>query len=135
TVQLKEQPGTHHTATIERLAGGLDPRTRSRQADLTLANPQNQLLPGAYAEVNFELANNTPALIIPPAALLINAKGPQVVVLDQDNRIEFRPVKLGRDLGREVEVLSGITVTDRLVVSPSDQLQSGEVVGAKVWGD
>lgn len=133
-VLLKERPGANLKARVERLAGGLDPQTRSRQADLILANPDGTLLPGAYAEISFELANPTTALVIPPAVLLVNAKGPQVVVLDQDNRIEFRPVKLGRDLGREVEVLAGIAASDRLVVSPSDQLRAGEVVEVRVWG-
>lgn len=95
--------------------------------------PGGTLLPGAYAEISFELTNPTTALIVPSALLLVNAKGPQVV-LDQDNRIEFRSIKLGRDLGWEIEVLSGITASDRLVVSPSDQLRAGEVVEARVWG-
>jgi multidrug efflux system membrane fusion protein len=133
-VQLKEQPGADYTATIERLAGGLDPRTRSRQADLVLTNPDNQLLPGAYAEVNFELATSNATLVVPPAVLFVNAKGPQVVVLDKENRVQFREIKLGRDLGKEVEIIAGITAEDTLVVSPSDQLQSGEVVEARAWG-
>lgn len=133
-VELKEQPGTYFTATIERLAGGIDPRSRSRQADLVLQNPDDQLLPGAYAEVNFQLSNTTNALVIPPAVLFVNSKGPQVVVLDKDNRVEFREIKLGRDLGREVEVLAGITAEDILVVSPSDQLRAGEIVEPRGWG-
>jgi multidrug efflux system membrane fusion protein len=133
-VELKEQPGTYFTATIERLAGGIDPRSRSRQADLVLQNPDDQLLPGAYAEVNFQLSNTTNALVIPPAVLFVNSKGPQVVVLDKDNRVEFREIKLGRDLGREVEVLTGITAEDILVVSPSDQLRAGEIVEPRGWG-
>ncbi|MCR6654192.1 MAG: efflux RND transporter periplasmic adaptor subunit [Cellvibrionaceae bacterium] len=133
-VLLKEQPGADIKARVERLAGGLDPQTRARQADLTLPNPRGTLLPGAYAEIQFTLTNPTTALLVPPSVLLINAQGPQVVVLDKENRVEFRPVKLGRDLGREVEVLAGITAADRLVVSPSDQLRNGEVVEVRVWG-
>ena len=134
-VQLKELPGADIKATLERLAGGLDPETRARQADLALPNPDGRLLPGAYAEVSLEIAGTAPALVVPPSVLLVNANGPQVVVVDKENRVVFRPVKLGRDLGREVEILAGISTEDNLVVSPSDQLQAGEQVKSLPWSE
>lgn len=110
------------------------PRPHRQEMSERITGPGRHPPPGAYAEIQFTLTNPTTALLIPPSVLLINAKGPQVVVLDQENRVEFRPVKLGRDLGREVEILAGIGVEDRLVVSPSDQLRDGEVVEVRVWG-
>jgi len=49
-------------------------------------------------------------------------------VVDAEHHVAFRPVKLGRDFGRELEILEGISASDTLVASPSDLLVEGETV-------
>lgn len=132
-VALNEFQNLQLTATIDRVAGGIDAQTRSRQVDLILPNPNAQLLPGAYAEVNIKLSSGVAALIAPASVLITTDEGFRVAVVDQDNRIAFRPIKLGRDLGREVEVLAGIDPNDTLIVSPSDLLVNGETVKTMAW--
>jgi hypothetical protein len=51
-----------------------------------------------------------------------------VAILGKDDRVELRPVKLGRNLGADVEVLSGLTVRDRVIESPPDSLSTGDLV-------
>ncbi|MDB6062221.1 MAG: efflux transporter periplasmic adaptor subunit [Verrucomicrobiaceae bacterium] len=132
-IALNELPNAQLTATIERVAGGIDAQTRSRQVDLILPNPDATLLPGAYAEVNIKLSSGVEALIAPASTLMSTDEGFRVAVVDANNQIAFRPIKLGRDLGREVEILSGIAPTDTLVVSPSDLLVEGETVKTLAW--
>lgn len=132
-VNLSEQPGAKLKATIDRIAGGIDPTTRARQVDLVLANPKAKLLPGAYAEVNIQLSSAIKALVVPAAVLIITDQTQRVAVVDKDNHIALRTVKLGRDLGRDVEILDGITTEDVLVVSPSDQLVEGDLVKTTEW--
>lgn len=132
-VNLSEQPGAKLKATIDRIAGGIDPTTRARQVDLVLANPKAKLLPGAYAEVNIQLSSAIKALVVPAAVLIITDQTQRVAVVDKDNHIALRTVKLGRDLGRDVEILDGITAEDVLVVSPSDQLVEGDLVKTTEW--
>ena len=133
TVSLREQAGAKLKASIERIAGGIDPDTRARQVDLILPNPGAKILPGVYAEVNIQLTSGIKALVVPAAVLIITDQTPRVAVVEKDNRIAYRTVKLGRDLGRDVEILDGLNPDDVLVVSPSDQLVEGELVATKNW--
>lgn len=127
-LSLANSRGKTISAHIEHVAGALDPVTRARQVDITLPNRDGKLLPGAYAEVSINvLANNSP-LIVPANVLVVNQAGTRVAVVDAENCIVFRQVKLGRDFGREVEVLEGIAANDVLVASPSDLLAEGEKV-------
>jgi len=133
TVSLREQAGAKLKASIERIAGGIDPDTRARQVDLILPNSGAKILPGVYAEVNIQLTSGIKALVVPAAVLIITDQTPRVAVVEKDNRIAYRTVKLGRDLGRDVEILDGLNPDDVLVVSPSDQLVEGELVATKNW--
>jgi hypothetical protein len=71
--------------------------------------------------------------VAPAAVLIITDQTQRVAVVEKDNHVRFQTVKLGRDLGRDVEILEGITAEDTLVVSPSDQLIEGELVKTLVW--
>lgn len=131
SVRVNEMPGMRFSAGIEHVAGGLDPLTRSRQVDLVLPNQDGKLLPGTYVEVGLTLVSGVEALVVPANVVLTGQDGPRIVVVDAESRLVFRPVRLGHDLGREVEVLAGITAADTLVCNPSDLLAEGEVVVAK----
>ena len=67
-------------------------------------------------------------LVVPANVLVVDQAGTHVVIVDAEQRIAFRPVKLGRDFGREVEILDGTNPGDVLVASPSDLLVEGEKV-------
>jgi multidrug efflux pump subunit AcrA (membrane-fusion protein) len=85
------------------------------------------LLPGMYAQVKFALGDQRTSLIIPTSSLVIDHTGMRVVTV-QNEKIHFVPVLIGRDMGTQVEVLSGIQASDALVASPSDLLQEGQAV-------
>jgi multidrug efflux system membrane fusion protein len=129
-IRFPEAQGKTAKARVDHVAGALDPASRSRQVDVILPNRDGKLLPGAYVEVAFTLAGQGKALLVPANTLVIDQDGPHVVAVDGDSRIAFRPVKLGRDFGRDVEVLEGIGADDVLVASPSDLLVAGETVTA-----
>lgn len=132
-VSIAERPSEKLQATIERIAGGLDPATRARQVDLILSNPKATLLPGAYAEVSIQLTSDVKALVVPAAVLIVTDQTQRVAIVDANQQVHFRVVKLGRDLGRDVELLDGVSDQETLVVSPSDQLVEGEVVKSVQW--
>lgn len=117
-------------AHVDHVAGALDPVNRSRQVDITLPNGDGKLLPGSYVELSINVAAKTNPLLVPANVLVVDQAGTHVVVVDAENHIAFRPVKLGRDFGREVEILEGIAAADMLVASPSDLLVDGEIVTA-----
>lgn len=131
TIRLGEMPGSKFTARIEHVAGAIDATTRSRQIDVILPNQDGKLLPGSYVTVSLDLARSAQALIVPANVVILGHDGPRIATVDADQRVQFRPVKLGRDLGRELEVLGGISAQDALVSSPADALMEGEKVATR----
>jgi multidrug efflux system membrane fusion protein len=129
SVRPIETQGKAINARIEHVAGALDPVNRSRQVDITLPNKDGKLLPGSYVEISINVAaGKASPLVVPANVLVIDQAGAHVVIVDAEKRIAFRPVKLGRDFGREVEILEGLAPNDVLVASPSDLLVEGETV-------
>jgi RND family efflux transporter MFP subunit len=131
TLKLAEKPGAPLKGKVTRTSGAVDPDSRAMQVEIELPNPDGKLLPGAYVEVSLSLVGNTRALIVPASALQFRQDGPRLAVVDADSKIVLKPVKLGRTFGKTVEVNSGITPTDRIVLNPHDAIEAGETVIAK----
>jgi membrane fusion protein, multidrug efflux system len=127
-IKIAEYPGKKFAASVENVAGAIDPVNRSRQVDLVLPNPDGKLLPGTYVEVAISLSSGVNALVVPANVLVMGQEGPRIATVDHDSRLNFKSVRLGRDLGRQVEILDGIDPGDTLVQSPSDALVEGEKV-------
>jgi multidrug efflux system membrane fusion protein len=89
------------------------------------------LLPGSYVEVALPLSGSARTLQIPPNALQFRQDGPRVAVIGEGGKISLRSIKLGRDLGRAVEVVSGLFPKDAVVLNPRDTIEEGERVAAK----
>lgn len=134
-VQLLERPGATYKGSIVRTAGAIDSTTRSMQIEVSLPNPDGKLLPGSYVEVNLPLTNPGKNLLVPVAALQFRQEGPRVAVVNGEEqgeqRIAIHQVKLGRDLGRFVEVLNGVTPNDHIVLNPHDAIEESELVYAQ----
>ncbi|MDP3331878.1 MAG: efflux RND transporter periplasmic adaptor subunit [Methylococcaceae bacterium] len=129
TVKILEAQGKTVTAHVDHVAGALDPVNRSRQVDVTLPNKDGKLLPGSYVEIAINIVGNKVSpLVVPANVLVVDQAGTHVVVVDAESHIVFHPIKMGRDFGRDVEVLEGIAPNDVLVASPSDLLVEGEKV-------
>jgi RND family efflux transporter MFP subunit len=127
TLQL---PGQHETfeAVLVSLSNSIAENSRTSLVELQADNPDGKLWPGAFAEVRFHLPADANTLSIPTTALIFGALGLQVAAVDGNNRIELKPVVLGRNLGNRVEVQSGLSAEDRLVDSPLESTQNGDTV-------
>ena len=82
----------------------------------------------ALTRVNFELPSNPDVVRIPTSALIFREHGTEVAILGPGDKIELKPMTLGRNLGTEVEVVKGLTLADRVVNSPPDSLAAGDTV-------
>lgn len=127
-VTLREQPGRVVPGVIARTSGVLDERTRTLRVEISVPNENGALLAGSYAQVELELAREVRAVIVPGAALIVRAEGPRVAIVDAENVLHYRAVVVGRDLGSEVELTSGLTGDERVVVNLADELPDGSVV-------
>ena len=125
SVAFRQIPDKTFKAKIVRTAGALDPAARTLLTELQLPNADGQFLPGMYAEIEFALPHDGRTLLVPGNAVMIRSDGPKVLVVDAKQTIRARAVKLGRDLGDKVEILSGLSSSEALVANPTDQLREG----------
>jgi len=127
-LKFSEQAGKGYAATAVRSANALDPVLRTLQVELELDNAQHELFPGAYAEVHFKLAGNASSVRLPANTVLFRAPGPQVATVDAQHRIQLKSIVQGRDFGGTIEVLSGLSADDAVVVNPPDSIIDGVTV-------
>ncbi|WP_247311504.1 efflux RND transporter periplasmic adaptor subunit [Ralstonia pseudosolanacearum] len=129
-VTLAELPGQVFHGAIARMSSAIDPATRTMQVEVSLPNKAGRLLPGAYvqAQIAGNAADDPPtAFVVPTNTLLFRKEGPRIAVAE-NGRVNLRPVTIGRDYGRTVEILSGLQAGDALILNPADSIEQGEAV-------
>jgi RND family efflux transporter MFP subunit len=127
-LNLPQYPGREFKATVATTSQAINQASRTLLVELHADNKDGLLQPGTYAEVHFELPGNPAMVRIPTSALVFRQDGMQVAVLGAGNQVELRPVTLGRNLGTDVEVLTGLAASDRVIDSPPDSLATGDLV-------
>ncbi|HKE58190.1 MAG TPA: efflux RND transporter periplasmic adaptor subunit [Pyrinomonadaceae bacterium] len=115
-------------AKVATTSNAISPNSRTLLVELHMANPNNEIQAGSYAEVRLPPSILGTILTVPDTALLFRAQGLQVGILKPDNTIELRDIKVGRDFGTSVEVTGGLNPSDKIVNNPPDSLVSGEAV-------
>jgi RND family efflux transporter MFP subunit len=127
-LQIPEFPHRIFPGKVTRSAGAIDPASRTLLTEVQVPNPSGALLPGAYAMVRFHLALVDPPLVVPSSALLFRSQGAQVAVVESQGTIHLRSVTLGRDLSTSMEILSGLSASDSIVLNPPDSIADGDPV-------
>jgi RND family efflux transporter MFP subunit len=130
TLTLDEYPDKEFEGTIARNSNAIDSATRTLNVEVDVDNPKGELLPGAYVFVHFKVPEQASRLMIPSNTLLFRAQGLQVGVV-RDGRVVLVPVMIGKDTGANVEISSGLTTKDAVILDPSDSLASGQEVQVK----
>jgi len=128
TIHLPSQPGKAIEAKFLTTARAFNSNTRTAVTELTVENPNRTLWPGTYVDVVLQVPADPAIPTMPEQALIFRAAGPQVALLDAQNRIHLKSVTLGENLGEIVQVTSGLSINDRLVNNPPAGLLEGEVV-------
>jgi RND family efflux transporter MFP subunit len=121
---LDEFPGQTFHGTLVRNANSIDIASRTLLVEVDVDNPTGQLLPGAYVFVHLKLPDETRSVTIPSNTLIFRKEGLQVGLI-RDGKAELVPVKISRDYGNSVEIVSGLQPTDAVIVDPSDSLVAG----------
>lgn len=128
TLQLAEFPGRTFTGTLVRNANAIDTASRTLLVEVDVDNPTGELLPGAYVSVHLKMPGGAGhGLMIPANTILFRSEGLRVGVV-RNGQAQLVPITVGRDYGNELEVVSGLTQRDQLIVNPPDSLVSGEPV-------
>jgi RND family efflux transporter MFP subunit len=125
SMDLTELPNRHFAAAVTRTTDAIDTTSRTLTVELDVPNSSGELLPGAYANVHFQLSLNVVPLVLPSSTILFQADGPQVGVVNSQNQVELRKVTLGHDFGDTIEIMSGVRSTDAVIANPPDSLTNG----------
>lgn len=126
-----EHPTTSYMATLDTTSQGIHVSSRTLTVELLMNNEKGDVLPGSYAEVHFILPTRASVYRLPSSTLLFRKEGLQVATVGPDNRVVLKSIKIGRELGKEVEVTAGVDATDRVIDSPSDSIVQGDKVKIK----
>ncbi|TXH05167.1 MAG: efflux RND transporter periplasmic adaptor subunit [Nevskiaceae bacterium] len=130
SLRFAENPDHDYPAQVISTADAIDPGSRTMLVQLQADNADNTLLPGAYTEVHFKLPAYAGVLRVPDNTLLFRGSAIQVASVDPNGHVALKTIRLGRDFGKEVEVLSGIAAGDALVINPPDSIAEGDAVRA-----
>ncbi len=128
TFDMPQHPGRQFTATLVTTSDALSNSSASMLVELQTDNPDGALKAGAYCQVHFQLPGDAKLVRIPATALAPSDRGAQVAVLESDGKVAFKPVQLGRDFGDTVEVMSGLSPSDRVIDNPPETLANGDKV-------
>lgn len=132
TADVKVQAtGDHFTGKVVRTTGALDRTTRSLQAEVDVPNPKSTLTPGMYADVSLQIAGTPSALTIPVQALDQGSNGASVLVVDANNKVERRPVRIGLETPDKVQIVDGVHEGERVIVGNLDSFEPGQKVNPR----
>ena len=121
----------HFVGKVARFADALDLQTRTMHTEVDVENPKGTLVDGMYADVTLVLHQLKGALTVPIQAVTRNGNTASVLVVNPHDRIESRQVQLGMEGPNRVEVISGLTSTDRVVIGNASDFHPGEKVQPK----
>lgn len=131
-VAFPELAGERFQAEVVRVAQSISEEAGGMRVELRLPNPEGRIPAGMVGEVTLQVPRAAPTVVVPVSTVIAaGTGGSQVVRLGAGSRLEFRPVKLGRNLGPEMEILDGIAAGDQVVLAPNALLQAGAKVVAK----
>jgi RND family efflux transporter MFP subunit len=126
-VRVPELPDRAFRGTVTRIADALQPGTRTLLTEVDISNPDAALTPGIYCTVEFHIPRKTPSLSVPADALIFNGNGMQVAVVS-NGKAEIRKVNETRDQGTRVEVDTGVSAGDQVILNPPVNLVDGSKV-------
>ena len=128
TFEMPQYPGQQFDASVVTTSHAMDSNSRSMLVQLQADNSDGKLFAGVYCQVHFELPSGANVVRVPATALVLADQGSQVAILGNDGKVVLKPVQLGRDFGDSVEVVAGLSSSDRIIDSPPETLQSGDRV-------
>jgi RND family efflux transporter MFP subunit len=128
TFEMPQYPGQQFDATLVTTSNAMNATSRSLLVELQADNPEAKFFAGAYCQVHFQLPGDPNAVRLPATALVPVDRGAQVALLGPDSKVMLKKVQLGKDFGDSVEVVAGLSPSDRVIDNPPETLQNGDAV-------
>jgi RND family efflux transporter MFP subunit len=131
SLTLPQQPGRAFRGTVARTAGAIDPASRTLRVEVDFDNRDGAIMPGAYGTLDLAIPVPHPRASLPVSALLFRPQGVEVAVVGAGSVVRLLPVTLGRDYGTRIEIASGLTGSEQVIVNPNDGIVAGEGVNVE----
>jgi RND family efflux transporter MFP subunit len=128
TFEMPQYPGVRFDATLSHISRAMNPASHSMQVELQADNAAGKFFAGSYCNVQFEIPADANLVRIPSTVLVTGNHGTQVATLDSHDKVVLKPVQLGRDFGDRVEVIAGLSPSDRIINNPPETLSAGDTV-------
>jgi len=126
-VHVPEIPNRTFPGKVTRIANALQPGSRTLLTEIDIPNPDGTLSPGIYCTIELHIPRKTPSFRVSADAIIFNEAGLQVAVVE-NGVVHLRNVTIVRDLGKEVEINSGVKGGDHVILNPAVDLPDGSKV-------
>jgi len=136
-LSLAEFPARKFQGKLVRTADDINVATRTLLIEIDVDNPTGTLLTGSYAEVHLAVPTQASTFLVPVNTLLFRTEGLRVGVV-KDRKVVLTAVTPGHDFGNQIEIVSGVTANDHIIINPPDSIVSGQevqIVQATLPGD
>jgi len=128
-VHVPEIPNRTFPGKVTRIANALQPGSRTLLTEIDIPNPDGTLSPGIYCTIELHIPRKTPSFKVSADAIIFNEGGLQAAVVE-NGVVHLRKITIVRDLGKEVEVNSGVKLGDHVILNPAVDLADGSKVRA-----
>jgi RND family efflux transporter MFP subunit len=125
----QDDPSHRVEATVTRVAGALDPRTRTMLCEIELDNAKSGFIPGTFTHVTFHV--DAPALPIIPAEALLLRSGDEVVAVVRDGHVHMTKVTSGVTDGRTMQIVSGLHAGEMVALNLPAEVSDGAAIQTK----
>ncbi|HEY2547268.1 MAG TPA: efflux RND transporter periplasmic adaptor subunit [Candidatus Acidoferrum sp.] len=117
---------------VARFADSLDQQTRTMETEIDFQNSDGKLIPGMFCEAYFVHNKKANVLTVPVEAISRTTEGAKVFVVDLQGAVELRSVNLGQEGSTRIEVVSGLTEGERVIVGNLSEFAPGQKVSPKI---
>jgi RND family efflux transporter MFP subunit len=127
-ITVPERPGKVYAATVASSAQAVNIVSGATLMQILVDNTNGELLPGAFANISFDLSHNIAVLSVPASALMFDKAGLRVATVGADNKVMLKTVTIMRDRGKIIELNAGLAPDDRVIENPPDGINNGDIV-------
>jgi RND family efflux transporter MFP subunit len=125
---LPGDEGYPYTGSLDFTQLGVDPSTGTQLRRATFENQDQQLVPGMFVRIRVPIGSQKERLLVPERAVGVDQTGEFVLVVNDESKVEKRPVKLGLSIGGMRVVDRGVEVVDRIVINGLQRARPGQAV-------
>ena len=123
-VKLDAHQGKSFSGRVSRTYPELDRRLRTRLVEVSLSEDVS-LTPGMFVRLNITLKSDADHLVVPSEAVIVTPKGMRVVYVVEDCKAKQRKVEIGMEAEGKIQIISGLSAGEQIVVAGNEKLKDG----------